>query len=101
MSEQVKRQVSPDFTREQTEALKRIAGIDEFYPNMWEVKKAGEIFIARLTELLQDVADGETRKEAAINLAAAAVWSAARRYQSEREKPPYRAKHLTNNITLI
>ena len=82
------KQTEPDFTQEQTEALKRIAGIDEFYPNMWEVKKAGEVFKSRLTELLQDVADGETSKEGAIRLAAAAVWRAARRYQAEKDRKP-------------
>ena len=79
MSEQVTRQAPPCFTREQTEALKRIVGMDEFYPNLWEVKHAGELFKAEIAKLAQDVADG------AINQAAVKVWSAARRYQSEKQ----------------
>lgn len=85
MSEQVTRQAPPCFTREQTEALKQFAGIDEFSPSLWEVKKAGEVFKLRLAELAQDVADEGTSTDTAINCAAAAVWRAARRYQSEKQ----------------
>ena len=85
MSEQVTRQAPPCFTREQTEALKRIVGMDEFYPNLWEVKHAGELFKAEIAKLAQDVADGETSADGAINRAAVKVWSAARRYQSEKQ----------------
>lgn len=73
------------YTKEQTEALKQIAGIDEYYPNFWEVQQAGKIFKARLAAFSQDIANGETTMETAINSAAAAVWSQARRYQSEKQ----------------
>lgn len=85
MSEQVTRQAPPCFTREQTEAIKQLAGIDEFYPNMWEVQQAGKIFKARLADFSQDVASGEISADEAINRAAVKVWSAARRYQSEKQ----------------
>lgn len=85
MSEQVTRQAPPCFTREQTEALKRIVGMDEFYPNFWEVQQAGKIFKAEMSKLAQDVANGETSADGAINRAAVKVWSAARRYQSEKQ----------------
>lgn len=85
MSEQVTRQEPPCFTREQTEALKRIVGMDEFYPNLWEVTHAGELFKAEIAKLAQDVANGETSADGAINRAAVKVWSAARRYQSEKQ----------------
>ena len=84
MSEQVTRQAPPCFTREQTEALKRFVGMDEFYPSLWEVKKAGEVFRSRLAELAQDVANGETSTDSAIDMAASAVWRAARQFQSEK-----------------
>lgn len=83
--ESPKRQAPPCFTKEQTEALKQIAGIDEYYPNFWEVQQAGKIFKARLAAFSQDIANGETTMETAINSAAAAVWSQARRYQSEKQ----------------
>lgn len=85
MSENIIKQAPPDFTKEQTEALKRFVGVDEFYPNLWEVKRAGEIFKAEIAKLAQDVADGETTADGAINSAAVKVWSAARRYQSEKQ----------------
>lgn len=85
MQEPVKRQVPPCFTKEQTEALKRIVGMDEFYPNIWEVQQAGKIFKAEMSKLAQEVADGETSADGAINRAAVKVWSAARRYQSEKQ----------------
>ena len=83
--ESPKRQAATCFTKEQTEALKQIAGIDEYYPNFWEVQQAGKIFKARLAAFSQDIANGETTMETAINSAAAAVWSQARRYQSEKQ----------------
>lgn len=79
------RKAPPCFTKEQTEALKRIVGMDEFYPNMWEVQQAGKIFKAEMSKLAQDVASGETSADGAINRAAVKVWSAARRYQSEKQ----------------
>lgn len=79
------RKAPPCFTKEQTEALKRIVGMDEFYPNMWEVQQAGKIFKAEMSKLAQEVADGETSADGAINRAAVKVWSAARRYQSEKQ----------------
>ena len=85
MQESVKKQAPACFTKEQTEALKRIVGMDEFYPNMWEVKHAGELFKAEIAKLAQDVANGETSADGAINRAAVKVWSAARRYQSEKQ----------------
>ena len=85
MSEQVAKQAPPCFTREQTEALKHIVGMDEFYPNMWEVQQAGKIFKAEISKLAQDVTDGEISTDGAINRAAVKVWSAARRYQSEKQ----------------
>ena len=85
MSEQVARQAPPCFNREQTESLKRIVGMDEFYPNMWEVKHAGELFKAEIAKLAQDVASGETSTDVAIDIAASKVWSQARRYQSEKQ----------------
>ena len=88
MSEQVTRQAPPCFTREQTEALKRIVGMDEFYPNLWEVTHAGELFKSEIAKLAQDVANGETSADGAINRAAVKVWSAARRYQSEKQAAP-------------
>lgn len=83
--ESPKRQAPPCFTKEQTAALKQFIGMDEFYPNMWEVQQAGKIFKARLAAFSQDIANGETTMETAINSAAAAVWSQARRYQSEKQ----------------
>lgn len=85
MQEPVKRQAPPCFTKEQTEALKRIVGMDEFYPNIWEVQQAGKIFKAEMSKLAQEVADGETSADGAITRAAVKVWSAARRYQSEKQ----------------
>ena len=85
MQESVKKQAPACFTKEQTEALKCFVGMDEFYPNMWEVKHAGELFKAEIAKLAQDVADGETSTDGAINRAAVKVWSAARRYQSEKQ----------------
>ena len=85
MSENIIKQAPPCFTKEQTEALKRFVGVDEFYPNLWEVKRAGEIFKAEIAKLAQDVADGETTADGAINSAAVNVWSAARRYQSKKQ----------------
>lgn len=79
------RKAPPCFTKEQTEALKRIVGMDEFYPNMWEVTHAGELFKAEIEKLAQEVADGKTSTDGAINRAAVKVWSAARRYQSEKQ----------------
>ena len=85
MTEQTIKQAPPCFTKEQTEALKRIVGMDEFYPNIWEVQQAGKIFKAEMSKLAQKVADGETSADGAINRAAVKVWSAARRYQSEKQ----------------
>lgn len=85
MQKSVKRQPSPNFTKEQTAALKRFAGIDEFYPNMWEVQQAGEIFKAEMSRLTQHVASGDTSADVAIDIAASKVWSQARRYQSEKQ----------------
>ena len=85
MQKSVKRQPSPDFTKEQTAALKQLAGIDEFYPNMWEVQQAGEIFKAEMSRLTQYVESGDTSADTAINIAASKVWSQARRYQSEKQ----------------
>ena len=85
MQESVKKQAPACFTKEQTEALKRIVGMDEFYPNIWEVQQAGKIFKAEMSKLAQEVADGETSADGAINRAAVKVWSAARRYQSEKQ----------------
>ena len=79
------RKAPPCFTKEQTEALKRIVGMDEFYPNMWEVQQASKIFKAEMSKLAQDVASGETSADVAINIAASKVWSQARRYQSEKQ----------------
>ena len=59
--------------------------MDEFYPNMWEVTHAGELFKAEIEKLAQEVADGKTSTDGAINRAAVKVWSAARRYQSEKQ----------------
>lgn len=80
-----KRQAPPCFTKEQTEALKQIAGIDEFYPNLWEVQQAGKIFEERLNTFSQDIADGTISIKTAVHSAATAVWSQARRYQSEKQ----------------
>lgn len=85
MQEPVKRQAPPCFTKEQTEALKRIVGMDEFYPNIWEVQQAGKIFKAEMSKLAQDVASGETSADGAINIAASKVWSQARRYQNDKQ----------------
>ena len=85
MQESVKKQAPACFTKEQTEALKCIVGMDEFYPNIWEVQQAGKIFKAEMSKLAQEVADGETSADGAINRAAVKVWSAARRYQSEKQ----------------
>ena len=85
MQESVKKQAPACFTKEQTEALKCFVGMDEFYPNMWEVKHAGELFKAEITKLAQDVASGETSTDGAIDIAASKVWSQARRYQSEKQ----------------
>ena len=82
------RKAPPCFTKEQTEALKRFVGMDEFYPSLWEVwevQQAGKIFKAEMSKLAQEVADGETSADGAINRAAVKVWSAARRYQSEKQ----------------
>lgn len=86
------RKAPPCFTKEQTEALKRFVGIDEFYPNFWEVQQAGKIFKAKLETLSQDVTSGETTIDTAIYSAAAAVWSQARRYQSEKQNTQAAAK---------
>ena len=83
--EPLKRQAPPCFTKEQTEALKQFAGVNEYYPSVWEVQQASKIFKARLADFSQDVASGETSADTAINSAAAAVWSQARRYQSEKQ----------------
>lgn len=85
MQEPVKQQEPPCFTKEQTAALKQFVGMDEFYPNMWEVQQAGKIFKAEISKLAQDVASGETSADGAINIAASKVWSQARRYQSEKQ----------------
>ena len=90
--ESAKRQAPPCFTKEQTAALKQFVGMDEFYPGMWEVKQAGEIFKAKLATIAQDVADGETSTDGAIDIAAAAVWSQARRYQNEKQTKQTAAK---------
>lgn len=87
------RKAPPCFTKEQTEALKRFVGMDEFYPSLWEVQQAGKIFKAKLSTLAQDVTSGETTIDTAINSAAAAVWSQARRYQSEKQTAQAAAKH--------
>ena len=92
MSEQVTRQAPPCFTKGQTEALKLIAGIDEYYPNFWEVQQASKIFKARLADFSQDVASGEISADTAISSAAVAVWSQARRYQSEKQAAQTAAK---------
>ena len=70
------------FTREQTEAIKRAVGYDEFYPNFWEVQQAGEIFRAEFAKQLPSAERGENSIETIIGIAASKVWSAARRYQS-------------------
>lgn len=75
----------PDLTKEQTAALIRLGGIDEFYPNMWEVQQAGEIFKAEMSRQKQHVASGDTSADVAIDIAASKVWSQARRYQSEKQ----------------
>lgn len=79
--------LTPDInlTKDQTEAIKQFAGVDEFYPNFWEVQEAGKIFKAKMSTFSQAVANGDTSADAAINSAAAAVWSQARRYQSEKQ----------------
>ena len=59
--------------------------MDEFYPNLWEVRHAGELFKTEIAKLSQGVADGEISTDIAINRAAVKVWSAARRYQSEKQ----------------
>lgn len=78
-------QTKPDLTKEQTEAIKQFCGVDEFYPNLWEVQEAGKIFKAKLATFSQDVANGDTSADTAINSAAVKVWSAARRYQSKKQ----------------
>lgn len=85
MTEQTIKQAPPCFTKEQTEALKRIVGMDEFYPNMWEVKNAGDVFRQKLTTILPDILSGDTSINGAINIAAVEVWKTARRYQSEKQ----------------
>lgn len=85
MKKSVKWQPSPDFTKEQTAVIKQLAGIDEFYPNIWEVQQAGEIFKVEMLKLAQDVESGDTSADTAINIAASWVWSQARRYQSEKQ----------------
>lgn len=85
VQEPVKRQAPPCFTKEQTEALKQFAGVNEYYPNVWEVQQASKIFKARLADFSQGVASGEISADTAISSAAAAVWSQARRYQSEKQ----------------
>lgn len=72
-------------TTKQAEALKRIVGVDEFYPSMWEVSHAGELFKAELEKLKQVITDNEISIDGAINIAASKVWSQARRYQSEKQ----------------
>ena len=83
-----KRQAPDSFTREQTEALKQYAGIDEFYPNFWEVQRAGEIFKAELITQMPSVERGENTIDTIVNLASVKVWTTARRYQSEKESKP-------------
>ena len=92
-----KQQAPPCFTKEQTEALKRFVGMDEFYPNIWEVQQAGKIFKAEISKLAQDVASGETSADGAINIAASKVWSQARRYQSEKQAAQTAAKQAKPN----
>lgn len=91
------RKAPPCFTKEQTAALKQFIGMDEFYPNMWEVQQAGKIFKAEMSKLAQDVASGETSADGAINIAASKVWSQARRYQSEKQAAQTAAKQAKPN----
>lgn len=91
--EPLKRQAPPCFTKEQTEALKQFEGVNEYYPSVWEVQQASKIFKARLADFSQDVASGEISADTAISSAAAAVWSQARRYQSEKQAAQAAAKH--------
>lgn len=72
-------------TTKQAETLKRIAGVDEFYPSMWEVSHAGELFRAEIEKLKQIIIEGEMSIDTAINIAVVKVWSQARRYQSEKQ----------------
>ena len=86
MPEHVMRQTSPcRLSKKQAEAIKHFVGMDEFYPNLWEVKRAGELFKNEIAKLAQEVASGETSADGAIDRAAVKVWSAARRYQSEKQ----------------
>lgn len=98
--EQVRGQAPPCFTKEQTEALKRFVGMDEFYPNMWEVKNAGDVFRQKLTTILPDILSGDTSINGAINIAAVEVWKTARRYQSDKCKE-HSAKETAQTATRL
>lgn len=45
---------------------------------------AGELFKEEIAKLAQDVADGEPSADGSIDMAVAAVWRIARRYQHEK-----------------
>lgn len=74
-----------DFSKEETERIKRIAGVDEFYPTVLEVDRAVQIFKDTLEARSSDIKTGINSKETVIKLAIAAVWKQARIYQHEKE----------------
>ena len=56
----------------------------QFYPNMWEVQNAGQIFKQEMAKEASAIASGDMSIDTAINICAARVWSAARQYQREQ-----------------
>lgn len=82
----IKNQGSPCFTREQTESLKRVIGMDEFYPTIWDVNQAEKIFITEIEKYKQCVESEIMSVKSAVYSAVAQVWAAGRRYESQRNK---------------
>lgn len=66
---------------------RRPYGIDiEFWPTVYEMFEAEKIFKKSIEKNYSDVANGEMKEETCIKIAIGDVWSAARKYQSEKEK---------------
>ena len=74
-----------DFSKEETERIKRITGVDEFYPTPFEVDRAVQIFKDTLEARSSDIKTGINSKETVIKLAIVAVWKQARIYQHKKE----------------
>jgi thymidine phosphorylase len=59
--------------------------INEFYPSLWEVTQAENVFKNSLNKEYTAAESGVISKEMALKLAVIAVWRAGREYQADKQ----------------